>query len=103
MEKRNRLDRRGQSPPPESTKLNAARLAAVLALATAFVIVVLVVAASLGVGQAILIGLGWLTSTSALFAAWINLRTALINNVTARLNLQAAQESSTPAVDELGD
>jgi hypothetical protein len=100
MEKRNRLDRRGQSPPPESPRVNAARVAAVLALATAFVVVVLVIAASLGVGQSILVGIGVLTSVSALLAAGINLRTALINNETVRLELRLAEEATSVSSGE---
>lgn len=102
MEKRNRLERRGQSPPPNNSKVNAARVLAVLALTTAFVVLALVIAATLGAGKSILIGVGAFTYACGLLAAWIELRaslinhrTALIDHETALLNREAAEESSS--------
>lgn len=95
MEKRNRLHRRGQSPPPDGSKVSAARVAASLALATAFV-VLLVVVAPLGVLGSLLLGGGLLASLLAVLAALIGLRTALVNYETAKLNLRAAEERAAP-------
>jgi hypothetical protein len=93
MEKRNRLHRRGQSPPPDSPGVNAARAAAAIALATATVVVALVLTTSLGPGESLLVAIGLSTALLTALAAWIGLRTALVNYEVAKLNLKAARRS----------
>jgi hypothetical protein len=100
MEKRNRLHRRGQSPPPDGSGVNAARVIAAIALATAIVVVALVLATSLGLGRSLLVALGLSTTLLAALAAWVGLRTALVNYETAKLNLKAAERRSMAGGDK---
>jgi hypothetical protein len=100
MEKRNRLHRRGQSPPPDNARVNAARAAAALALTTAIVICVLILTTSLGVSESLLVGIGFSTALLAALAAWLGLRTALVNYEVARLELKAAERRSTFGEEE---
>lgn len=91
MEKRNRLDRRGQSPPPGSSNRTAARVASAAALGAAFVALVWAIAASAGLGSTLLAVAGLLTVGVTAWTAWLGYKTALVNRETAEINRGLAE------------
>jgi len=93
MEKRNRLDRRGQSPPPKKSNGNTARVVAAIAVALGFLAfaAVLLTGIPTGTGRLFALAAPLLPAVGVAAVGWLNYRTARINRETAELNLETAR------------